>query len=252
LEQPVKVFSVAILCVLLGLSGTAQATIMIFSQKILALANDGSGEQSQRFDGNLFTPLPINKTLTAVSGSNQNKTTINESTSGGQTILSLDVDHQRTGAVKSFADTICTVSFKAISDQPYTISGFYNATDVGPTESGQVGVEWSLYEGTDVYSFLNEQFSESTHDEHFVLGQTGGDSTNVLIGSSTGNLIAGHFYTFFADITVFAPNADSGVGALGNVTLTIGAIPEPSSELLLLAGICAGQLRRDRRRSLGC
>jgi hypothetical protein len=153
---------------------------------------------------------------------------------GDQTILSLDVDHQRTGAVTSEIDTTQKILFKANSDQPYTISGFYNATDVGPTESGNVAVKLSLYEGTDVYSFLNQQESSSTHDEHFVLGQTGGDVINILIGSSTGNLIAGHVYTFYAEMLVMAVrNADSGSGAIGNVTLTIGTVPEPSTLLLL-------------------
>jgi hypothetical protein len=253
--------------VLVGLSaallpGAAEASITITSNDTIAIVNDQAGGNA----GAVFNgiAIPTSTTLDAVDGPNHSKNTIDWSTSGGQTILSFDMDHQRNGTLGSYAQTYDNVlNFTANSSAPYALSGYYHATDFGANVS-RVILDASLYDTTaNTYLFYNSQGSQASENEQFALGGTGGDNFNSLLGSLTGNLIGGHNY--FLGFTAFIhayPDADQGASAVGNITLTIGersaAVPEPTQLLIWtgLIGLALGSIvvHRNRRvtRAVGC
>jgi len=240
-----KVFISFLACLSLAVSiADAQAEITINSNWVTVTASYNPYFDEKNFQG---TTIPASATVSAVAGSNSNDDTINWSFSGGQTILSYDMNHRRTGNQYSFVRTENTrLEFTADSDEPYQITGYYNIAHVG--RNGIASLQVRLIDQTDgVDRFWNWQTSVSTKNEQFVVGGKGGDSTNVLQGSLTGNLIAGHVYNFyFKCVTSAYPATDSGASALGNITLTIGTVPEPST--LMLLGIGAISLLGYRRR----
>jgi hypothetical protein len=87
--------------------------------------------------------------------------------------------------------------------------------------------------------FYSLQESQATPGESFVLGQSGGDTMNELMGSSSGTLVSGHQYEltvnpFIETGTTSAPSTAHGTGYV-----TVTFVPEPSVGLLLLAGSVA-------------
>jgi hypothetical protein len=232
-----KYFNFAPVFVLVGtFAGTAVADITINSARISAHAGFSAFDQ---FEG---TIIPAHVTLHPVDGDVYNKTTIDWYKSAGQTILSQDLDHQRTGAYQSFTESyVYLLEFTANSNEPYKLSGFYNVTDVGAP--GTVYFYAQLVDQTTNRRLsYSVQQTETTHNAHFILG-----------GSLAGNLIAGHVYRFYDDAFMSSPNSngDSGASAIGNITLTIGsAVPEPASIFLSLLLCGAAMLpHRSRRRS---
>jgi hypothetical protein len=221
-------------------STTAQASITINETSLDAQATEPNGQVEQYFYG---TSIPTSTTVSAVVGSAHNNTTINWSFSGGQTILSFDMDHKRP-AGGSAAQTYmgigaAVMSFTANADAAYTVSGFYNATDVGKIGFVYEGI-WLHDITANIPLFDNSQESRNTANEQFVVGETGGDTSNSLSGSSTGILIAGHEYSLNFEYFIF-PHlfGDSGASALGNATLTINDIAAPEPSTLSLLGIGA-------------
>jgi hypothetical protein len=233
------------------LSTAAQASIAITSNFTGAYASAGIGGSSTSFNG---TVIPTFTTLDAIDGTAHSNHIIDWSTSGGQTVLSLDIDHHRNGTQYSYAQTQTVLIFTANSSISYELSGRYYVTDVGSNESGSVRLEAGIYDITaNAYSSYSFQTSQVTNDEQFYLGATGGDSNNSLLGSLTGNLIGGHTYQLFSNTLIYAfPNGDSGASAVGNITLTIGAnssAPEPLSLLVWggLAVLSVVAIRRTKR-----
>jgi hypothetical protein len=197
------------------------------------------------------TTIPTSTTLNVVDGNTHSKNVIDWSVNGGQTILSFDMDHKRNGSVSSLGQTDVTpLTFTANANEPFELSGYYNVTDIGASGSG-VGMFAQLVDETaGTAPFSNTQNSRNTINEQFVLGETGGDDFNFLVGSLTGNLVAGHVYIFHFGYNIGStPFENSGASALGNLTLKIGTVPEPSSILICLAGIFATLICRNRFRS---
>jgi hypothetical protein len=235
--------------------GVAHASIQITYNSTYTKTNDGSG--SSDFDYFAGMTVPTSTTLTASAGGNSSNTTIDWSTSGGQTTLFFDMEHLRTGTQGSYSRTSGYLYFTATADATYALSGDYQVDDDSADDSGIVVQGAYLYDQTANESlFKGYQDSRSTHDEQFTLGGMDGDYYYSLdSGSSlTGNLIAGHQYLFdFGAIIHAYPTADSGASAEGNFTLTItdnSAVPEPLS-LLVWVGLAsvAGLVtyRRTRR-----
>jgi hypothetical protein len=221
-------------------AANTEASITINSSRTYAFAE----AVAQLFVG---TTIPTHTTLNVTSdGGNINKTTIDWSSGDGQTIFSFDMDHYRPGTQYSRTETELEaggLKFTANSNEPYKLSGYYDATDVGAPGDLQMYVELKDL-GTQATLFSNKQESNSTHNEQFALGSMGGDYVNSLSGSLAGDFIVGHSYLLTAVVFIEAyPDRDSGVSALGNITLKIGTVPEPST--LLLIGIGAISL-------LGC
>jgi hypothetical protein len=74
------------------------------------------------------------------------------------------------------------------------------------------------------------------------LGGTAGNDYNILSGSLTGTLLAGHTYIWngFAQTQAY-PTEDGGATGSGDVSLTIGAVPEVSSAIVWsLLGLTIG------------
>lgn len=223
-----------------SIAANAQASIQISDAYIETSAFTGTSNVNGSHD----TALPLSKTLNAVSGGAYSKNLIDWSLNGEQTILSFNVDHHHTGQ-GSNARTSVTLAITPNDDEPYELSGYYNVTDLGA--GSRVFNEVGFYAPT-FPLFYGNQISYNTINEQFVLGERGGDDFNHVVGSLTGNLIAGQPYLFtFSYVIETYPNSNSGTSALGNLTLKFGKVPEPSTLVVCLTTIFAGQLRRSRR-----
>ena len=218
---------------------SAKAGVTMNSSNVYAEAYDAvSSGVADSFSG---STIPTHTTLNPVNGDAYSKNAIDWYESGGQTILSLGMEHKRTGTQYSYASSYAILNFIANSNEPYELSGYYDVSDVGA--NGEVNLTAQLIDLTsNANLFFNVQYSKSTPNEQFVPGGTGGDFSNTLIGSLTGNLIAGHIYQLntYGHIQAYIAT-DSGASALGNFTLKIGeaaaVVPEPLS--LLVWGVVA-------------
>jgi len=182
----------------------------------------------------------------AVDGANVASTTYNLSNAS----FNLTFSHDRGAAYASFAQSYGHIFFSPATDVNYVLSGAYssNATDTGTSTL----MTAQIYDYTFSESvFTNDQYSVTTSGESFVLGQTDGDHTNILAGSLTGSLIAGHQYDlYFMDYIHSSPNpATTAAQATGYLNLTF--VPEPSTAALLglgLTGVAtAGRKRQSAR-----
>jgi hypothetical protein len=172
-----------------------------------------SGYALNSFNG---TNIPNNTPLNAVYGQDSSKNIIDWSVAGDRTTLAFDAVHQRTGTVytytygypyyftstvSAYADTDGFLQFTASVDANYSAYGFYNSTDVGGGDSGNVHEYAWLFDYTaNSYLFISEQQSQSTHNEQLVLGGTGGDYDNYFAGSLDGALVAGHQYVLYLSL----------------------------------------------------
>lgn len=142
------------------------------------------------------------------------------------------------------AEFSMSIRFSVDVETPYAITGHYDVT--GDRN------KWfwvRLSDGGTQFSNLQESNPGPTV-QNFVLGETGGSSSNELIGSMTGILNAGTLYTlsiaggFFNQVNITPPATGIGSGA---VTLFLGAIvpiPLPPAILLLTSGFFALIFRR--------
>ena len=228
------------------LARTDAAGITINTTAAVANASDLIGVAANEvFTG---TAIPTSTTLDAVDGNAHSKNVIDWLVNGGQTVLSFNMDHKRNGSTSSHAITyVSPLTFTANSNATYELSGYFNVTDVGA--SGSVFHHVQLSDVTaGVALFSNQQVSINTINEQFVVGGSGGDDFNFGVGSLTGPLTAGHVYNLYLHNEINAiPFDDSGASAVGNLTLKIVTVPEPSSVLLCLAAILATAKRRKKR-----
>jgi hypothetical protein len=161
------------------------------------------------------------------------------------------VDHTRDGAVLlhptfgllgSGAASGADIYFSPDTDVGYVLSGWYSA--VNP--AGSVHFEAFLLDQTLGALFLSFQTSKSTPNETFTLGLLEGDDTNLLFGSLTGTLLAGHEYQFTYRMSMgTGPTADAGATATGFVSLAF--VPEPAPAALLGLGLAGLWVQRRRR-----
>jgi hypothetical protein len=228
---------------------SADAATTMYSSNVYAEAYDAiSSGVSNSYTG---SAIPTHTTLDRVNGEAYSKNAIDWYVSAGQTILSLGTNHQRTGTQFSYASSYAILSFTSDSNEPYELTGSYNVADVGA--NGEVNVNVKLIDLTlNTNLFFNVQYSKSTQNEQFVLGNSGGDFSNTLVGGLTGNLIAGHNYQLnaYGQIQAYA-GTDSGASAFGNFTLKIGtvAVPEPASLPTLGVALAATLVVHRRKRS---
>lgn len=204
----------------------ASASISISSTNLAALATDfstGFGATSGSYSG---TTIPASDTLSAIRSNSHSINQIEWSLNSGQTILSIDLDHQRSasgGRALLNLDLIDGgVVFSVDADTTYSLSGLYAMS--GPASS--IRQKASLFDQTTNQTlFSNDQFSFQTPNETFTLGQLGGDNFNQRAGSLNGALLMGHVYSW--NFAAGLPEARDGVvvTATGDFTLKIG---EPS------------------------
>lgn len=116
-------------------------------------------------------------------------------------------------SVRSFGSIFFRVS--PDSDLPYRLDGVYSLT--GDSEQLRYKVQLTdITMGTDV--FFNDQVSFFAAGETLELGQTDGNSANLLVGDLAGTLTAGHSYFFLYSVltssTRDVPGASTSTGML--------------------------------------
>lgn len=159
--------------------------------------------------------------------------------------FSVEMDHTRSAAEGSYAESFGYIYFHVDEDISYRAQAFYTVVD---PEGRQVYLYSYLKDETlDEDIYYSRQLSESTVNESFALGGSGGDSLNENTGSLSGTLIAGHDYELFYDGFVSALSSPaSSATASGTFTLQL---PEPKHSLLSLISlmVIAGLAARRRR-----
>ncbi|MBW2267847.1 MAG: PEP-CTERM sorting domain-containing protein [Deltaproteobacteria bacterium] len=222
--------SASALTVTLNGSGTSYLT---------STATDVSGPSSSE----TVNPaaLPYSYTSTNVDGGASSESVYALTNAG----FDITLDHSRVSALNSSAISYGNIRFSVDQNIDYVASGSYSAVDSG---GRQIYLNMNMYDVTaSATVFQSFQLSEATPNESFTLGGSGGDSSNQLLGSLTGTLIAGHEYSlnYNAFIKAYPTASTSGATASGSVSLTF--IPEPSTALLLGLGLIGFGASRRRR-----
>jgi hypothetical protein len=228
----------------------AQAAVTVLNNDFRAHASLGPrNDMSMTHTGVAIPTVPDPLHVDAVIGEAHSKNVVNWTVSGGQTVFSFDTDLKRIGVGPSSAYVVqFALEFAVDEDAPYQLSGFLNVTDVGETEGGYVNQSATLYDSSaGVIPFSGQQQSVRTHDEEFILGGLEGDEINQLHPGSSlmGMLFADHTYTLsYLYMIAAEEDADSGASAVGNLTLKIGTVPEPSAVALCAIFAVLGLIRR--------
>ena len=169
--------------------------------------------------------------------------------------FSITFDHARTATNDTRGQSYGYVYFQVGEDVDYNAAGTYTAVDSSTAFSHgrTVILESQLYDlTTSSYVYLSHQDSRQTANESFTLGGAGGDFDNVLSGSLTGTLVAGHDYRFFyqAMIDAYPLSLTYSATATGFVSLSFVPVPEPSTGALVGIGVVALASRRKGAASL--
>jgi hypothetical protein len=139
----------------------------------------------------------------------------------GGALFDFDFAHTRLGQLYSYAQSYGSITFMALEDTTYAISGSYTVTDVG--DPGLVYSYASLHRPNGVPVFRDVSHSSFTANEILTVGSNTDGEINTFVGSATGTLLAGQTYEFLLiHYLSTVPEADRGASATGCVTLTIG------------------------------
>ena len=86
--------------------------------------------------------------------------------------------------------------------------------------------------------FDNRQLSLTTLDESFVVGEQGGDTSNTLVGSMSGFLLAGHTYLVAYNFDNINQLQGSSADGFFGFEVEVGVpIPAPGAALLAIIGL---------------
>jgi len=149
-------------------------------------------------------------------------------------------DLSRTAITSNFFQAVAYIDFTPDQFVKYDLSGSLTSVD---SEGRALHLRVDLHEtnaGPLVY--YSSQLSQSTPNESFTLGGSGGDVSNLRIGTSRGTLSSGRHYTFHYLAEIGATpigGLTSGAAAKGNISLNSSPSPVPSmspAALLLLKG----------------
>jgi hypothetical protein len=162
--------------------------------------------------------------------------------------LGMTMDYGLTAVSTSLgATTLNTVDFTAGVDAAYAFSGLY--TQIG-NSAISLGISFrDLTTNTSLF-IHNQNFSDATNQVIEVGVTSGGDITNVLFGSATGALIAGHTYELGIQINLgnlLETHANASAGGFIDLVVTADtpALPAPGGALMLGFGLAA-MVRRCR------
>ena len=177
------------------------------------------------------TSFPTSQLVDATAGDYYSQVLVDYTQSGEGGSFSNDILQRRNGLVpdESRGDSIMT--FTVGTDSTYNLSGYYDVTPDGSSESpGLVFLKSSLYDTEDhIYLWYDEQHFANTSYVRSVLGGNGGDIYNYSTGSLSGSLVAGRIYEWsWSARTQTDIVDDGGTSAVGNMSLVIG-VPEPAS-----------------------
>jgi hypothetical protein len=161
-------------------------------------------------------------------------------------------EHARTPTIDTRGQSYGYVYFRVDEDVVYTALGTYTVVDstTAFSHGRTVILESQIYDlTTSSFVYLDHQDSRRTANESFTLGDGGGDFDNVLSGSLTGTLVAGHDYRFFyqAMIDAYPVGLNYSATATGFVSLSFVPVPESSTGTLVGIGMVALASRRARR-----
>jgi hypothetical protein len=240
---PIALVSLAVLA--LGIN-SASASITVLQGYHYTAANDHSAGYDQ--DYSYFYSLPEVGSQTSAIGGNSATTTYNLREESGATVLDWSFDHVRTGDFYNYAYSYGYLDFVANETTTYDISGLYQV-DGGPVVYQYVRLYDYSY-GDLLYSF---NYTTMTEDELLEVGLPTGDTYNDVVGSTSGQVVAGTTYFIQYAYYIHAyPTGDSGATAEGNLNLTIGSVPEPSTFAIFgLMGLgMVVSIARRRARSL--
>lgn len=169
---------------------------------------------------------PFNTTSSASSGG----ITSNAEYTLQSNLIRFDYDFSRATDGSAFIDG--SIDFVATSNEAFEISGLHSLGTTSGNQRFRLNV--SLFDGsTNLFSTIQE--SNDVAAGSHILGQGGGNSRNVLTGSTTGNLVAGTLYQLNFDASLNTSLSNSGGGESSGF-IQIAFVPEPSSLAILSLG----------------
>lgn len=212
---------------LLAFVGSAEADVMVYSA-----ITSASVSQDELGNDQNDSPSTSGATVTATLPAGLSSTT---TTVLGNSGFSATFDQSRTGGPFDSAYGWTSSDFSASNDEPYSISGTFT------NSGGRTSLEAYLYDDT-AGTFLFHNYQENVGGTTLTLGNTAGNTGNsYLIGSLTGNLVAGHQYQWYAAAFMDAfPSADDGATASGFANLQFAATPAPEPASMLAWSLIAG------------
>jgi hypothetical protein len=194
------------------------------------VASDGSGSHAE----NQFTPrVPFQDAHSATDYASAAAATYDFSSRG----FDIHFDLASDSGANSYGESSGRIVFTVDADMRYVASGTYFAADTNG-RNGDLSV--SLWDGNDLgYLFNSEQISLATVNESFVLGGNGGDAFNLSEGSLTGLLRANHEYLL--EYTAWIRRGSGAITPFNDATgfINLELVPEPSSSVLVAAGLLA-------------
>jgi hypothetical protein len=225
----------AIVCVVFAPSAFAVTITLKAGQSsyVAGLADDMAGG-SYHYPFHAPTGLPDAGLVSASYGASNSTTGFNLSDAG----FTFSFDHVRDSLYLAQGVTSAVIQFTPSADVDYILSGAYVSDNTGVQQQGlNAHLREEISPSTFTTLVSSSQESRSTTTESFLLGQPGGDYYNNMVGSLTGTLLAGHQYQFSFDtyIAAYPEAATAPANASGYVTLAF--VPEPSTGLLVSAGL---------------
>jgi hypothetical protein len=220
-----------------GGAGAVSAITTTNSSSVLADLVSVAGNGGSAFHG---TSIPASQLIDLTRGGYYSRTQIDYTGSGDNVSLQSTFSQRRSGSLSDYSRGVSYVYFTVAANTTYDISGAYSALDV--TSAGTVYLFSTLRDVTTATSLAySQQISQTTANENFALGGSGGDSTNGNSGSLSGALIAGHLYEWHYNAFIYAsPDVDGGASATGFMRLDIGGgapsntVPDTGQTLALL------------------
>lgn len=229
-------------------ASAAQATLTLYHGRTVAQAEDGIDGYPKylQVDHTLIPTVPDPFQQDVFEGDTSSKNTLKWSVVGGQTIFSFDTSQLRSSIPGSYAElSTSEFVFETSETTTFELSGFFNVIDAGENESGAVLMELLLLDNkADEVLTRSNQISIDTPNEQFTLGEQGGDFSNESAGDLVGTIVAGHTIWLSFRLAMATNSPDSGANGIGNITLKIGTIPEPSSFALCFAFAILGLICR--------
>lgn len=248
-----KMMFVGLFIIIYGANTFAVPITILNSRNEVRTNDDGILPQNIVVQQFLGINIPTTETIFVSSGLSSSSTTINYGGDDESAFFSWDFSQSfdnTLGGVHGFccdnASTYSQVEFTAEEDLFYTTTGYSDLVNlVGTDINFQVSqVGHNSGGGVDPATFWENKASNATENESFTLGTgTGGDVLNQNFGSLTGQLLAGHTYTFRTYFGIFDPASAPYVSAsaVGNVTIAFStiptAVPESNSLALLIFGL---------------
>lgn len=201
-----------------------------FVQSVVSIGRESDGQSLQ------VTALPFSGTASASFGSG----TSDSAATLTNRIFSVLLEQAHPGQDLSLtARSFMWIRFSLDADLAYEVSGSYAALD---PEGRRIEFEVELRNSTTGEAlFLSEHASLGAPNESFTAGQPGGNLVSNVSGSATGTLFAGDVHDFIVSARLAGPALEAAA-ASGSASLVLS--PEPSSALLLAAGLLALAARR--------